>query len=788
MFASSRSLLALALTAALVTPVWTAAAPASAATVASMADVVPAPVSTQPAAGVTYTLPPGASIYTQAGSTPAADVGSLLAGLLRTSTGYAMPVLDAPATDPVDGISLLLTGADPSVGQQGYQLDVSAAAIVVRAQTAAGLFAGVQTLRQLLPPEVESTSVQPGPWTVPGGRIVDYPRFAYRGAMLDVARHFFGVAAIKQYIDEIALYKVNYLHLHLSDDQGWRIVVDSWPRLATYGGSTQVGGGAGGYYTKADYQAIVAYAAARYVTIVPEIDMPGHTNAALASYAELNCNGVAPALYTGTGVGFSSLCTSKEIVYTFVDDVLRELAAITPGPYLHIGGDEADTLTSAQYTTFVNRVQPLVTGKGKTVVGWHQIGAAQHSANRVVQYWGTTTSDTRVTNAVSLGAKVLLSPANKAYLDMKYTSSTTLGQNWAGYIEVQTAYEWNPGSYLSGVAPSAVLGVEAPLWTETIKTVNDIEYMAFPRLPAIAELGWSPWSTHDWTAFGSRLGAQGPRWTVMGVDFYRSPQIPWRTSTPANRYEAENATISQGVVEANHLNYSGTGFVNYDNVTGSSVQWSVSAATAGTAAIRLRFANGTTTDRPMNIVVNGVTVASGLSFAGTGNWDTWQTKTLTVNVAAGANTIRAVATTANGGPNVDYLEMDPPVPVATRYEAENATISQGLVEANHLNFSGTGFVNYDNVTGSSVQWTVTAAAAGTATVGLRFANGTTTNRPMDIVVNGVTVASGVAFAGTGNWDTWQTKTLTVTLTSGTNTIRATATTVNGGPNVDYLDV
>lgn len=179
----------------------------------------------------------------------------------------------------------------------------------------------------------------------------------------------------------------------------------------------------------------------------------------------------------------------------------------------------------------MNRVQPMVTAKNKAVMGWHQIGASavQHSANRIVQYWGTTTSDSLVRTAVSRGAKVVMSPANKAYLDMKYTNATPIGLSWAGLIEVQTAYEWNPGTRLSGVAASAVLGVEAPMWTETIVTEEHLEFMAFPRLPAIAELGWSPWSTHDWTAFRTRLAAQGPRWTIMGIGFYRSPQIAWPT-------------------------------------------------------------------------------------------------------------------------------------------------------------------------------------------------------------------------------------------------------------------
>lgn len=490
--------------------------------------LVPAPVSVQARTGVTHTLTAATKIYT----TPAArDVGNFLAGVLRPSTGYALPVSDA-AGAPVDGISLLLSGAPSSVGQQGYQLDVAANAVVLRANTSEGLFAGVQTLRQLLPAKVESATTQPGPWTVPGTLIVDHPRFSYRGAMLDVARHFHPVASVKRYLDQLALYKINYFHLHLSDDQGWRIVIDSWPRLATYGGSTQVGGGAGGYFTKAQYSEIVQYAAARKITVIPEIDMPGHTNAAQASYAELNCNGQAPPLRTDTEVGYSSLCVNKDITYQFIDDVVREIAALTPGPYFHIGGDEAHATSDADYQAFMNRALPIVQKYGKTVLGWHEFVKTTTDVNAIPQYWGTTTSNAVVQAAAARGNKVIMSPANKAYLDMKYNSSTPLGLSWAGLIEVQTAYEWNPGTHLSGVTEASVRGVEAPLWTETLATSRDIEFMAFPRLSAIAELAWSPWSTHNWDQFKVRLGAQAPRWTTMGINFYRSTQVPWDTGGP----------------------------------------------------------------------------------------------------------------------------------------------------------------------------------------------------------------------------------------------------------------
>jgi len=496
-----------------------------------LTSVVPAPVSAVASTGVSYDITTATNVYTEPGSTEAAAIGGQFAAALRRSTGFPLPVSDATSSTPTDGIALLLSGAPAAVGTEGYQLDVTGSAIAIRANQPAGLFAGVQTLRQLLPPAADAGTVQPGPWPVTGGHVVDYPRFPHRGAMLDVARHFFPVATVQRYIDEIALYKVNYLHLHLSDDQGWRIVINSWPNLALYGGSTAVGGGPGGYYTQDDYRQIIAYAAAHYITVVPEIDMPGHTNAALASYAELNCDGTAPRLYTGTKVGFSSLSVSKEITYTFIDQVIAELAALTPGPYVHIGGDEANSTTAADYAYFINRAQQIVAAHGKTVIGWHDVVNGTPLPSTIAQYWGTTTSNTAVSAAAAQGTQLIMSPANHAYLDMKYNARTRLGQRWAGYIDVDTAYGWDPGAYLTGVSASSVRGVEAPLWTETIETIADIEYMAFPRLPAIAELGWSPTSTHDFTAFTARLGAQGPRWHVMGINYYHSTQVSWPTGS-----------------------------------------------------------------------------------------------------------------------------------------------------------------------------------------------------------------------------------------------------------------
>ncbi|WP_086728896.1 beta-N-acetylhexosaminidase [Streptomyces carpinensis] len=490
-----------------------------------LSQVIPAPASVK-AGGPAYRITSGTRIRVDGGR-EARRVGAYLADVLRPSTGYRLPV----TTQGAAGIRLRLEKGP--FGAEGYRLDSGAGGVTITAREPAGLFHGVQTLRQLLPAAVEKKSVQPGPWLVGGGTVQDSPRYAYRGAMLDVSRHFFTVDQVKRYIDELALYKINELHLHLSDDQGWRIAIDSWPRLATYGGSTQVGGGQGGYYTKADYKEIVRYAASRYLEVVPEIDMPSHTNAALASYADLNCDGVAPPLYTGTNVGFSSLCVGKEVTYDFVDDVIRELAAMTPGRYLHIGGDEAHSTSREDYVKFMDRVQPIVAKYGKTVIGWHQLTGATPAKGAIAQYWGLDSTGAaekaQVAQAAQNGTGLILSPADRVYLDMKYTKDTPLGLAWAGYVEVQRSYDWDPGSYLPGAPASAVRGVEAPLWSETLSNSTQIDYMAFPRLPGAAELGWSPAATHDWNTYKVRLAAQAPRWDALGIGYYRSPQVPWTT-------------------------------------------------------------------------------------------------------------------------------------------------------------------------------------------------------------------------------------------------------------------
>jgi hypothetical protein len=270
----------------------------------------------------------------------------------------------------------------------------------------------------------------------------------------------------------------------------------------------------------------------------------------------------------------------------------------------------------------------------------------------------------------------------------------------------------------------------------------------------------------------------------MAAALVAASLVPTPAQAAPTRYEAENApAVCNGTIDSNWAGFSGTGFCNTTNAVGAAVTWTVSAANAGSATLGIRYANGTTTDRPADVVVNGTTALSGVSFAGTGAWTTWATKTVTVQVNSGSNTIKLAATTANGDANIDFLDVEVSAPPAfTDYQAENCTISQGVVESNHLNFTGTGFVNYDNVTGSYVECAVSAASAGAATLTYRYANGTTTNRPMTIA------GQTVDFPSTGNWDTWADVNVTVTLNAGTNAIRATATTANGGPNLDRVRV
>lgn len=487
------------------------------------ANIIPRPVSIT-ATGDYFTLKPATSIYIREESPELKNVGKYLAERLKPATGFNFAVNTATGVTPTGSINLALSADSTKLGEEGYVLTITKKALNLTAKTPAGLFRGIQTVRQILPAAIEKDSKQKGPWKIATGTVTDYPEYSYRGAMLDVSRHFFGVDAVKKFIDEISYYKMNALHLHLSDDQGWRIEIKTWPNLTTHGGTTQIGGGKGGYYTQEQYSDIVKYAQERYIIIVPEIEMPGHAYAALSSYAELNCDGKARDLFNQADMKFNTYCTKKEVTYKFIDDVVKELAAMTPGPYIHIGGDESYDTKKEDYIPFMNRVQEIVNSQGKIVLAWDEIADATMKTGTVAQYWSNSKN---AAAAVKQGAKILLSPAAKAYLDMQYDSTSKFGLHWAAYVEVDSAYIWDPAKMIRGVGKENIIGVEAPLWSETISNLDEIEYLAFPRLSGIAEVGWTPPALRDWNEYRERLGKHGERMHNMGIDYYPSKKVPW---------------------------------------------------------------------------------------------------------------------------------------------------------------------------------------------------------------------------------------------------------------------
>ncbi|NHF61262.1 family 20 glycosylhydrolase [Flavobacteriaceae bacterium TP-CH-4] len=488
-------------------------------------NMIPKPLKVIAAEGG-FALDRFSAIYTSETATGFEDVGGFLAEKIKAKTNLDIPVNSGPQENREGVIYINQSDSLEMNAPEAYQLHITTDSVILNANTVEGAFRGVQTLRQIISEASNDTLADYPVWTIPTGKIIDRPSFEYRGSMLDVARHFFNVEDVKKYIDLLAYYKYNVLHLHLTDDQGWRIEIKSWPKLTEIGGSTEVGGEAGGFYTQEDYKGIVAYAAKHHITIVPEVDMPGHTNAASVSYPFLNGNGKTPELYEGMKVGFSTFDTRKDTVYQFIDDVVREIAAMTPGPYFHIGGDESHVTKKNDYIYFVERVEKIVQKHGKRMIGWDEVATADIDSTSIAQFWASTEN---AQLAVEKGMKIIMSPAKKAYLDMQYDTLSKHGLHWAAYIPVDTAYIWTPEEY-EGIPLENILGLEAPLWSETISNIDELEYLAFPRAIGYSELSWTPRENRDWENYKIRLANQAPFLDRMNVQYYPSPLIDWKKS------------------------------------------------------------------------------------------------------------------------------------------------------------------------------------------------------------------------------------------------------------------
>jgi hexosaminidase len=582
-------------------------------------------------------------------------IGRDLAGYLRPATGYPLPVVSGQAHDGDITIEL---GRPHSLASdntgEGYQLDVTSRGVTLTAPTTHGLFDGLQTIRQLLPAQIASAVERPGPWTMPAAQVVDYPRYGYRGLMLDIARHYESPSAVEQLIDQAAAYKINTFHLHLSDDQGFRIVINGFPNLTSIGaqGSVGTGGNAmdpGGFWTQAQYKAVVAYAAAHYMTVVPEVDTPGHNNAIIMSEyndttnprldghpQDINCGVTDPPAWRFTGeVGYSAMCPTSDNTWTILSAIIGQLTAMSPGPYYDLGGDEvpSNVLSQDQYASLVNQESGIVHADGKTAMGWAEIAGPGTTlpAGSIAEYWnpasGSSADTATATEAVQKGMKLVMAPASHAYLDMKYTRSVpaTLGQRWAcsNGCDVDQFYNWDPATYVNGVTDDNVIGVEGAVWSETLVTLSDVEYMAFPRLMALAELGWSPKVERTATSpayqdFLGRLAAQGPRLMTAGVNFYPTPEVPWHLDLTAG-----DASVDRhGTVGGALARLSAPGFAT--TALTANINWG--DGTTGTGTVTGTAASGTT--------VNGVyTIGGEHTYHRSGTYQV----TVTVTAATGSS-------------------------------------------------------------------------------------------------------------------------------------------------------
>ncbi len=540
----------------------------SAAAPSTAPQVVPKPVSTTVGGGQ-FTLTTRSRIVV--GSTAATAVAADLAAYLRPATGYLLPIVSGGSRAGDITLQLGHPGAlQPDTTGEGYVLDASPSRVTVTATTPHGLYDGVQTIRQLLPVWIDSSSLEPGPWTIPSVHIVDYPRYAYRGVMLDIARHFQTPSAVMQLIDQASAYKVNTLHLHVSDDQGFRIVINGFPNLTKIGGQGSVGTGGrtmdpGGYWSQADYQAVVADAAAHFMTVVPEVDSPGHNNAIIMSEyndttnprlnghpQDINCSANNPPMWDFTGdVGYSAMCPESQNSFTIYNAIISQLAAMSTSPYYHLGGDEVPSslLSQDRYASFINQETPLVHNQGKTVMGWAELAGpgTNPGAGSVAEYWnpasGSSSDTITAHEAVAKNMKIVMAPATHAYLDQKYVAGAagsippTLGLSWAcnSGCDVDQFYNWDPGSYVTGVTDQNVIGVEGAMWGETVVDLSNVDYMVFPRLIALAEVGWTPQAerTSGYSDFLTRLAPQGARLTLAGTNFYPTPEVPWRLDLAA---------------------------------------------------------------------------------------------------------------------------------------------------------------------------------------------------------------------------------------------------------------
>lgn len=473
-------------------------------------------------------------------------IGQYLAGHLRLLKGKKVSVVFR--RHRADVLFKLLTQYDSLIGDEGYYLSVNRH-IVVKANTASGLFYGMESLLELLPPQIYGHQQISDNLSIPRLLITDYPRFKYRGMHLDVSRHFFTPDSIKQYIDLLAMHKMNVFHWHLTDDQGWRIEIKKYPRLTQVGAWRKetivgkhfhpyVGDGKryGGYYTQEQIKDIVHYANLRHVTIIPEIEMPGHSIAALASYPYLGCTGGPYEVGTRWGVYHDVYCAGNDSVFTFLENVLTEVMELFPSKYIHIGGDEVpkdrwhncpkcqarirnlglkDENELQSY--FIRRIEKFLNAHGRYIIGWDEILEGGLAPNATVMSWR---GEKGGIEAAKKHHYVIMTPSGYCYFDHYQYDPKTEPLAIGGYTPLSKVYSYDPvPKQLTPDEAKYILGAQGNVWTEYIPTFRRVEYMALPRMCALSEVVWTEPDRKDWQNFLRRLQQQFKRFDLMGVNY-----------------------------------------------------------------------------------------------------------------------------------------------------------------------------------------------------------------------------------------------------------------------------
>ena len=470
---------------------------------------------------------------------------------LNVVAGYH---IDCVASETSSNLSTIILKKNTSiVGNESYILNVSPTKIEIEASSEKGCFYALQTIRQLLPKEFESKSNQSnGQWKIPCCEIADFPQFRYRGMHLDVSRHFATVDEVKRIIDQIAFLKLNTFHWHLTDDQGWRIEVKKYPRLTEIGGfrdQTLIGHSndiphrydqtkSGGFYTQEQIKEVVKYASDHFVEVIPEIEMPGHSMAALSAYPQYSCTG-GPFDVPGKWGIFNDIYCTKEATFQFLQDILSEVVPLFPSKYIHIGGDEAPKIRwkncvncqnriknlglkneQELQSYFIHRIENFLNQKGKQIIGWDEILEGGLAPNATVMSWR---GEQGGITAARQGHDVIMTPSSNLYLD--YYQSQLLSEPLAigGYLPIEKVYSYNPISdSLNADQTTHILGLQANVWTEYMATATQREYMIFPRIAAVAEVGWSNSKTRSFDAFANRLPTLLEKYDVLGLNYSKA--------------------------------------------------------------------------------------------------------------------------------------------------------------------------------------------------------------------------------------------------------------------------